>query len=298
MKLPPYYPNDPVVRDDWAKYLNSVLYADKQVGEIMQHLRDEKVDDNTVVIFLTDHGISHARGKQFLYDEGARIPFIVRAPGRVEAGVVRGDPIAHIDMAATSMDFAGIAIPDYMESRPLFGPRARPRDYVVSARDRCDETVERIRSVRKGPWKYIRNFYPKRPHLQPCAYKDAKEITKRLRELNDQGKLNDLQKRVLFAPRRQREELYDLRSDPWEIKNLAKESEHEETLLEMRGILRKWIKETGDKGQDPEPDAMYDSDMKVYVDGIRGKRGEWGKQQAATIEANIRLMKKWAAEGK
>ena len=67
-------------------------------------------------------------------------------------------------------------IPDYLESRPLFGKDAKPREYVVSARDRCDETVERIRSVRKGNFKYIRNSHHLRPHLQPNAYKDKKPL--------------------------------------------------------------------------------------------------------------------------
>ena len=66
-------------------------------------------------------------------------------------------------MAATSLYFAGIEIPEYMQARPLFGPQAQPREYVVTARDRCDETVDRIRGIRKSNYKYIRNFYPKRP---------------------------------------------------------------------------------------------------------------------------------------
>jgi arylsulfatase A-like enzyme len=157
--LPPYYPDDPVFRNDWAEYLNSVQY------------------------FMTDHGISQARGKQFLYDEGAKIPFIVWDPKRVKSGAVCDDLVAHIDMSATSLYFAGIDIPQYMQARPLFGPMAEKRQYVVCGRDRCDETVDRIRSVVKGNYKYIRNFYPDRPYLQPCAYKDHKPFMKTLRQL-------------------------------------------------------------------------------------------------------------------
>lgn len=291
VKLPPYYPDDPVMREDWARYLNSVLYVDKEVGEIMARLRDEGLAENTVVVFITDHGISHARGKQFLYEEGVHIPFIVWAPGRIPGGTVRNDFIAHIDMAATSMYFAGIPIPAHMESRPLFGPGARPRDYVVCARDRCDETVERIRSVRKGRWTYIRNFYPERPHLQPNAYKDAKEIIIRLRELYAEGKLKGHPAERMFITPRPKEELYDRQADPWELNNLAGDPAHAATLAELRGILEAWIEETNDRGQNPEPEAVYDADMAVY---LKGHKPEHSK----TIAENIAQMKAWAAEGK
>ena len=291
--LPPYYPDDPVMRQDWAEYLNSVLDVDREVGEIMARLRAEGLAENTVVFFLTDHGISHARGKQFLYEEGTRVPFIVWAPGRVPAGEVRKDFIAHIDMAATSLHFAGIPVPDCMEGRPLFGPEARPRDFVVSARDRCDETVERLRSVRKGTFTYIRNFYPERPHLQPNAYKDKKPILVRLRELHAEGKLAGHPAEGMFAAPRPKEELYDRETDPWELNNLAVDPAHAATLAELRGILDQWIRETGDKGQTPETEAAYDADMAVYL--ASQKRDP---DYVRILEKNIAQMKAWAAEGK
>lgn len=291
--LPPYYPDDPVMREDWAQYLNAVLFVDQEVGEIMARLEADGVADNTVLIFITDHGISHIRGKQFLYEEGVHIPFIVWAPGRVPGGAVRHDFVAHIDMAATSLYFAGIPIPEHMESRPLFGPDARPREYVVSARDRCDETVERIRSVRKGRYTYIRNFYPQRPHLQPNAYKDAKDILIRLRALHAEGKLAGHPAERFFTAPRPAEELYDREADPWELKNLADDPACAETLAEMRGILDVWIQQTNDQGQHPETAAVYDADMAVYLD--RQKRSA---DYFQILQKNIAQMKAWAAEGK
>ena len=291
VKLPPYYPDHPVIREDWAKYLNSVKYVDKEISILMKRLEKEELLDNTIIIFITDHGISHARGKQFLYDEGIKIPFIVWAPKRLKPNK-RNDYIVHIDMAATSMYFAGIKIPDYMESRPLFGPQAKPRKYIIAARDRCDETVEHLRCVKKDNIKYIKNFYPERPYLQPNAYKDSKPILKALREWHEQGKLNKTQS-LIMAKTRPKEELYDLNKDPWEINNLAKDKKYENKLKEFRNILNKWIKDTGDNGQNPETEKMYDSDMKVYLD----KRTKKFKQGKITQD-NINLMKKWAAQGK
>jgi len=295
VKLPPYYPDDPVIRDDWAQYLNAVMNTDIQLRTIVQRLKAEGIYDNTYIFFLTDHGISHARGKQFLYEEGIRVPLIVRGPG-LTAGTIREDMVVHIDMAATSLALAGIAIPGWMQAKDFLAKNYRRREYIVSARDRCDETVERIRCVRTNRYKYIRNFYPERPYLQPCAYKDKKEILKALRRLYRTGKLNRDQL-LIFAQKRPKEELYDLQKDPWELHNLAHDSSNQRVLKRLRGILNQWIRETPDQGEKPEPTAMYDSDMKVYVDGIQNRGGEW-IAHAKRIEANIALMKKWEAEGK
>ncbi|QEG43703.1 sulfatase family protein [Roseimaritima ulvae] len=301
VKLPPYYPNHPVIREDWAQYLDAVNYTDVEVGRILERLRADGVLDNTIVFFLTDHGISHARGKQFLYEEGILIPFVVWAPPGVELesaksteGVERDDLIAHIDLAATSLQLAGVQVPDWMEGRPLFGDRAKARNFVVSARDRCDETVDRIRSVRAGNFKYIRNDYPQRPYLQPCAYKDAKPFMPVLREWFAAGKLNPAQS-LHLADSRPREELYDLTSDPWEIHNLAADPAYAQRLASMRATLEAWEVRTNDQGRTPESESVYDSEMAAYLRlGLRKRDPDY----AAEVERNIRVMKAWQAAGK
>jgi arylsulfatase A-like enzyme len=290
VKLPPYYPRDPLLLDDWARYLDTVRYTDKQVGDVLKRLETEGLLDQTVVFFLTDHGISHARGKQFLYDEGIHVPLVVRGPG-IDRGKAREDLVEHIDLAATSLALAGIPISKAMQGRNILGQDYARRDAVFAARDRCDETVEHIRAVRTQRYKYIRNFLPKRPHLQPNAYKDGKRIVQQLRELHAAGRLNDLQEKLLFAPTRPTEELYDLQSDQFEVRNLAEEPNYRTTLEQLRARLEKWMEETNDRGREPEPAKMYDSDMAVYLAGRTGAREE-------ILKRNIELMKRWAAEGK
>ncbi len=291
--LPPYYPRDPVLLDDWAQYLDTARYTDKEVGEVVARLEKEGILDQTIIIFMTDHGISHAREKQFLYDGGIHVPFIVRGPG-VPRGVVRDDLIEHIDMAAISLGLAGLDIPSRMEGRNVFAKNYAPRAAVFSARDRCDETVERLRGVRTERYKYIRNFYPLRPHLQPNAYKDAKEIVRRLRDLHAQGKLPALTEKLLFAPTRAEEELYDLQADPHETRNLAADPKFKKTLVEMRERLNRWMEQTNDHGRQVEAAAMFDSDMAAYL-----KEGAGGREEYQRIlRGNIAQMKKWAAEGK
>ncbi|HTM55046.1 MAG TPA: sulfatase [Pirellulales bacterium] len=282
--LPPYYPRDPVLLRDWAAYLDAVRFTDKHVGEVLARLDQEGILDQTLIIFMTDHGISHARGKQFLYNEGAHIPFVVRGPG-IAKGAVRDDLIEHIDMAAISLAAAGIVLPSNMHGRDVFAKDYARREAVFAARDRCDETVERIRSVRTDQFLYIRNFHPRRPHLQPNAYKDGKSIVQTLRALHDSGCLDALSEKLLFSPTRPAEELYEWRQDRWQVRNLAADPAYQQTLEALRARLDRWMSETNDRGQESE--AMYDSDMAVYLGNGN-----------PIIEKNIALMKKWAAEGK
>jgi arylsulfatase A-like enzyme len=284
VELPPYYPRDQVLLDDWAAYLDAVRFTDQHVGQVIDRLEKERILDETLVIFMTDHGISHARGKQFLYNEGTHVPFVVRGPG-IAKGAVRNDLIEHIDLAAISLAAAGIPIPKAMQGKNVFAKDYTPRDAVFAARDRCDETVERIRSVRTDRFLYVRNFYPLRPHLQPNAYKDGKSIVQTLRALHNEGKLDAISEKLLFSPTRPPEELYEWTKDRWQVTNLAEDPKHQDTLKSLRGRLDTWIETTRDHG--PEPDAMYDSDMAVYI----------GKGNPA-VEKNIALMKQWAAEGK
>jgi arylsulfatase A-like enzyme len=288
--LPPYYPRDPVILDDWAQYLDCCRYTDKEVGMVIDRLKNEGLLDSTIFFFMTDHGISHARGKQFLYDEGIHVPLVVRGPG-IEAGKVRDDLVLQIDMTATSLALAGIEIPKWMQGRDLFAKDYKPRDAVISARDRCDETVEHLRSVRTSQFKYIRNYLNERPHLQPNRYKDGKAILQSLRALHAAGKLDPLQEKLLFAPTRPKEELYDLTADPFEVKNLAGDPAYRSVLEEMRKRLADWEVQTDDKGRKPEPEAMYDSDMAEYMGKKEGPQTE-------ILKKNIALMKKWAKEGK
>jgi arylsulfatase A-like enzyme len=127
--------------------------------------------------------------------------------------------------------------------------------------------------------------------LQPNAYKDDKEIIKRLRELHAQGKLDALQEKLLFSPTRSPEELYDVKADPFETMNLAADPKHAETLKTLRARLDSWMKETNDRGFETE--QVYDANMAAHT-----KKMNPDSARRKEIEANIALMKKWAAEGK
>ena len=291
--LPPYYPEHPEIVRDWAAYLDSVRMTDAMVGDVLARLESEGVLENTLVLFMTDHGISHARGKQFLYDEGLHVPLVISGPD-VDPGTVRDDVVEHIDIAALSLAAAGIEIPEYMQAKNILAEDYQPREAVFAARDRCDETVDHIRSVRTTNFKYIRNFLPERPYLQPCRYKDAKNILIALRQWHSDGKLDPTQL-LVFRDIRPPEELYDVQQDPYEINNLAANPDYATKLAKMRRQLDDWMKTTDDKGQQAEPESMYDSDMAVYLTKLQRKGDPIDLKR---LEDNISLMKKWATKGK
>ena len=207
---------------------------------------------------------------------------------------MRDDVVEHIDIAALSLGTAGIPIPEWMQAQDILAADYGPREAVFAARDRCDETVEHMQSVRTRQFKYIRNFLPQRPYLQPNAYKDAKAIVIAMREWHAAGKLDEAQS-LIMRETRPPEELYDVIADPDEIHNLADDPAHAAKLAELRGLLDNWIEETGDQGQTPETEEMYDSDMAPYLSKSTNRKDP---DKLAILEANIAWMKKMAAEGK
>ncbi|MBW3538687.1 MAG: sulfatase [Planctomycetes bacterium] len=280
--IPPYYPDHPVTRNDWAQYLNTVMALDAKVGLVLKKLREDGLADNTVVIFMGDHGRAMVRGKQWCYDSGLRVPLIIYWPEKLEApqgydaGRVSGRLIEAIDLTATTLDIAGIEKPPRMQGRVLFGPRADPpREYAFGARDRCDETVFRIRTVRTPRYRYIRNVLPERPFLQQNRYKERQyPVIHLLRMLDKRGELTPAQA-FLTAPRRPAEELYDLEHDPWEIHNLAESPEHRKVLTDLRAAVMDWIERTDDQGRFPEPPEVlrkWQDDRKAEDDAAIARR--------------------------
>lgn len=250
--LPPYYYEDVVMREDWKTYLGSWLDTDQDLRNIVGELKAAGVYDNTLIFFLTDHGVSHLRGKQFCYDEGIKVPLIVKFPKGKNKGTVREDLVQHIDLLPSSLAFAGINIPENIQGKDIFAEDYNKQKYVFATRDRCDETTEKIRSVRSDKFKYIKNFLSYIPHAQRNQYKDGKKISEHMRELYETGKLNELQSRF-YQPQRPVEELYDIENDPFEINNLASDPKYRETLDKMRSRLYQWMVETNDPGLIPEP---------------------------------------------
>ncbi|MEX0718633.1 MAG: sulfatase-like hydrolase/transferase [Planctomycetaceae bacterium] len=256
LELPPYYPDTPAVRRDWARYHELIAAMDRRVGELLAELEDAGLADDTIVFYYSDHGAGMPRAKRWLYDSGMHVPFIVRWPGKLNGGTVEDRLVSFVDLAPTVLSLAGVPIPEHLQGKAFLGAKAaEPREYVFAARDRMDERHDFVRAVRDRRFKYLRNY----DHFQTQAlhldYAERNATMKELRRLHAEGKLDATQSRFL-APSRPPEELYDLEGDPHEIRNLAGSPEHAETLDRFRRALEQWQIDIRDTGFLPEPELV------------------------------------------
>jgi len=260
--IPPYYPDVPLVREEIAHHYDVIEKTDREVGKIIAALKKDNLLDKTVVFFFSDHGYRMHRHKQFLYEGGVKVPCIIAGP-HVQKGV-REDPISGIDLAATTMTYLGLPTPPKMQSMNVFSDDY-DRYYVVSARDRCDYTIDKIRAVTTKRYKYIRNYLTDRPYMQP-HYRDPRPVTKLMRHMAESGQLNAVQMQF-YGNERPAEEFYDLQQDPHQIHNLASDDAAKKELARHREMLATWIRTTGDRGQQPESEL-----------GLRAVLERWGEK--------------------
>lgn len=260
VSLPSYYPDHDITRRDWALYLETVQTVDKKVGRLFAELEQEGVLDNSIVFIFGDHGRAMLRDKQWLYDGGIRVPLIVWGKG-IPANQSNDELVSLIDIMPTSMDLAGIKVPDYIEGKVMFGPNKQNRDYVYAHKDRCDETDDRVRAVRNHRFKYIKNFYPEKPYTDFNAYKNLQyPVMALMNKLHAEGKLTPEQE-LFMADSRPPEELYDTVNDPDEVNNLAANPIYKTQLVKLRKQLVLWQQQTGDMGmldEDPKEVQYWD----------------------------------------
>lgn len=252
--VPPYYPDTPAMRANWARYLDLIAAMDLWVGDILDQLEEDGLTESTIVVFWSDHGVGLPRAKRFAYEAGLREPLIVSRPGSLDAGTNRDDLVYLMDLGPTMLAACGIEIPEHMHGRALFGDDGRApdieRDYVVGHRDRMNEAQDRSRTVRDRRFRYIRHDYPDRPLLQHSHYADQFSSWKEFRRLaaaedqqRGQGLVPDLltpvQRRVV-APGKPAEELFDISVDPHETTDLSGDPAYLDDLVRLRGALDDW----------------------------------------------------------
>ena len=299
IELPPYYPDIPIIREEWGQYLETMQITDNEVGEIIKSLENDGLLANTVIFFFSDHGMRMLRHKQFLYEGGIKVPLIVMWKGKaspISPGSVDNDLVSGFDIGVTSLQLAGIEIPAYMEGENLFDDSTSAHEYIISTRDRCDFTIDRIRSVRSKQYKYIKNYFPMRSYMQ-ANYRDEWSSTKALRLLYQQGKLDSVQSRI-FQSTRPEEELYDLLIDPHELNNLVAIEGYQDVLQEHRAVLKEWILETDDQGQYPEDEANLKYMLGIWGDQavneeygvLRAKYTDYGGSIAAKRSQSFKLV--------
>jgi len=262
LKLPPYYPDTPIVREDWKRNYELITAMDAWAGDLIGQLKADGLYEDTIIFFWSDHGVGLPRAKRWLYDSGTHIPLVIRIPvkfrtgGQGRQGSIDDRLVSSIDFGPTAMNLAGSKVPEYMQGQPFLGrDLPKPREYVFGARDRMDERYDIIRSVRDKRYRYIRNYEPLKTYYQYMNTPEKGATMKEIRRVDAEGKLPPPAK-LFTAERKPVEELYDLKNDPHEVHNLAGESRYRDILKRMREVHLKWVQETKDLGLIPEPELM------------------------------------------
>lgn len=259
---PRWLPDDDAVRKEWARYEDLVsLMDDQYIGPILRHLEKTGVAGDTIVFFFSDHGAPFPRGKQWITEAGTRVPLLIHFPEKwrhlapAQPGEVSNRLVSLMDLGPSVLSLAGLDVPEHMDGRAFLGAKASaPRETLVFTRDRMDERIDLIRTLRDARYRYTRNFLPQVPPFPWLTYMEQLESSKAFRLLQATGKEGRF--RNFLAETKPVEELYDLESDPDEFTNLADDPAHRETLERMRGALADWILETRDSGFLPEQQLM------------------------------------------
>ncbi len=290
--LPPYHPDTPEMRHDWAQYYDKVEDMDAQVGELLQELEEAGLSENTIVFYYSDHGGVLGRSKRFLFETGTHVPFIIRIPEKYRylypekrTGSSVDELVSFVDLAPTLLSLAGLEAPDYMQGRAFLGQykRAEP-DFVYMFRDRMDGRYDMSRSIVDREFRYTRNFNPSRIYLQHLEYLWNAPSMRSWEEAYLAGKCNEVQSR--FWKPKPTEELYDTENDPWEVNNLAEDPAYAEKLAAMREALFNKGMEIRDAGYIPEADRnVRAGDIPIY-DYMRSEDLPFGDIMKAAFMAS------------
>tara|TARA_B100000945_G_scaffold90701_1_gene70748 strand:- start:8094 stop:9485 length:1392 start_codon:yes stop_codon:yes gene_type:complete len=252
--VPPIFPDDSITRHALAVNYSNLVEMDRQMGEIINKLKQQGLYDNTYIFFYSDHGGPFPRYKRAIYETGTKVPLVIKFPKSIKVKEKRNhDMLNFVDFAPTILSIAGLQIPQIYQGKAFLGLKKvkNKREYVFTASDRFDEHPDRIRAVKNKRFKYIRNYNTDKPHALDVAYRTQMALMKNLNYLNESNLLSDKQKRWFQVPKKS-EEFYDLESDPFELNNLIGDKNFSNEINNFRAQLDNWMDQINDLGNIPE----------------------------------------------
>ncbi len=286
VQVPPYFPDNEVIRHDLAVNYSNLKRLDDQIAEVIAQLKEDGLYEDSIIFFYGDHGGPFPRHKRALYETGIKVPLVIKFPNSEGAGSNDDRFISFIDFAPTVLSLAGVEPPKVMQGIAQFGEfeAQKKSEYTFHSADRFDAIYDKLRAVRSKRYKYIRCFDSLKSHALPVSYRQQMPMMRELRRLYEAGKLNEKQS-LWLHPSKPEEELYDLQNDPYELNNLANIPQFQDTLIHLRKVLKEWIVETNDLGQYPENDLI----AKWLPDG---KQPNLPPLEMEENESGIRLISK------
>lgn len=276
----------PQTRETLAHYYDCVSRLDTGVGMVLDALDKAGKSDNTLVIFMSDHGPQLIRGKMSCYEGGLRIPLIIRYPGKMRAGAVRTELITELDLAPTVLEAAGLSAPDHWPGRsvlPLLTDDVNDwRDMIFTEFTlHWPVTYYPQRAVRDSRYKLIHNLLPGRDNPVCEIYLKEKDIPTIQRK--DLPTLSPEARQAIHRfGHPPAYELYDLQVDPWEFHNLADLPEHAEALARLKQALEQWQVETDDPLRHPEVLERFNAEVAATFTGPGGTYEHVGQMPSFT----------------
>ena len=299
--LPPYHPDMPEMRQNYAKYYDAIGAMDREVGKALSRLKEIGLAENTIVIYCSDHGGVMPRSKRFLFNSSIHCPLIIRIPEKYKHLWPAGKPgttvdrlVSFIDMPKTWLSITNSKIPVHMQGTIFLGPDTEPeKDFSFGYSDRQGSTVDSSRSVRGKRFYYVKRYMPYVPWGQHEEYLWKMVATRAWASHHNAGLTNEVTGRF-FRPKPHSEELYDTEADPHCINNLIEDPQYAQRVDVMRQALREWQLKIHDSGLIPEEElyrratennlTIYDLvrnsdlyDLQAYLDAadlaIRGDPG-------------------------
>ncbi len=243
---------DDTLLQNAANYYSAVRRLDAAVGLLMEQLKKSGRDENTVIIFLGDHGPPFSRGKTTCYEAGLRVPFLLRWPGVTKPGLVSEAFVSSVDILPTFLDAIGSPIPAHVQGRSLrpvaAGNNSGWRDTLAGEfHMHTGRPFFPRRAIRDSRYQIIHNLLAGKLTIGTGIDGDpAGEVAKTARY---QGTTAGKAMALLANPPEW--ELYDLEADPGQFRNLSADPAHAESLKRMQGVLLAWRKETKDPFLDP-----------------------------------------------
>jgi arylsulfatase A-like enzyme len=235
VRVPPYLPDNHHTREDLAAFLGSIRVADAATGRVLDAIDRAGLADSTLVIFTTDHGIAFPRAKGTLYDPGIRVAFLARPPR--SWGVAPAAPaglLSHVDVVPTLLELAGGEVPPFVQGQSfaaVLRGEPGPRRTEIFAEKNFHDEYDPIRGIRTDRYAYLRNLEPG----GPLRLSGDIERSPARRGLGDDH----------LRPR-PAEELYDLDSDPWQLRDLSDDASYASVKADLAARLEDWMTETND----------------------------------------------------
>ncbi|MDG1872607.1 MAG: sulfatase-like hydrolase/transferase [Mariniblastus sp.] len=268
IQLAPYHPDTPLFRLTYARYHDRIKTIDQKVGKLIEQLTEEGQLENTFVVYFGDHGGVLPRGKGYANESGLHVPLVIRVPEKwkhltpFDLGSSTNGFVEFVDFGPTMLKLAGVDVPTHMDGTPFLGKGVSAndidaRDETLGYADRMDEKYDLVRTLRRGKWKYIRNYQAIYPDGHQNNYRYINLAWSQWRELSKAGKLNETQN--AFFKAKPAEQLFDISIDPHETKNLAAQPEHRTKLLEMRSSLVRRLKDMPDLSFFPESHLVQEA---------------------------------------